>query len=237
MSLEIAEIGRRKVCLDMKILINSSVSLILLGAVIYQSNAFAQPQIEVSGIILGDDSQAIVNDEMVKVGDKVQGVMVKEIGSGFVRFETQTGEVLEVKAGEQAEKQKGPVEIEEDVVNIAFDKFLKSLNSSRFPERYPKIDQKYYDVRVIMGSSHVDMMPFIMEIVKYWHPKMNRIYAHYRQGFVLLSIEFKEEINARKIGKLFADKFSQIASLEGRVEILPPGTSATWYFKEGESHP
>jgi len=65
-----------------------SSSLILLFFTFFPLNeAVAQPDLEVSGIVVGEgESLAIVNGKMVKAGDEIDGVKVIEIGEGAVKF-------------------------------------------------------------------------------------------------------------------------------------------------------
>jgi len=55
--------------------------------------------LEVTGIMLGEESIAIINDEMVKTGDIIQGAKILEIGSDFVKFNLEGEEfIIQLKA-------------------------------------------------------------------------------------------------------------------------------------------
>ncbi len=68
--------------------IGFSSSLILLFFIFSPLNeAAAQPDLEVSGIVVGEgESLAVVNGKVVKAGDDINGVKVIEIGEGAVKF-------------------------------------------------------------------------------------------------------------------------------------------------------
>jgi hypothetical protein len=75
--------------------------LILITAIavslLYVATIFAQPNLEVSGIMKGKDKRAMVNGEIVKEGDAVNGAEVIEIGDDFVKFKYE-GEFFTKKA-------------------------------------------------------------------------------------------------------------------------------------------
>ena len=127
----------------------------------------------------------------------------------------------------------------EIVASNAFKEFTESLKRPKFPERYPKSTQNYQNTSIEMGSSHINMMPVLLEIVKPWHSQIDFIYGHYRKNYVLLKIEFNKNIDADTLGQTLAKVFSKDPEIEGRIEIMMPAApySVWWYFQYGAIHP
>jgi hypothetical protein len=64
---------------------------------------FAQPELKVEGILGGEKRLAVVNGEIIREGDSVDGAIVLEIGSDSVKFQYQ-GVVFIKKLDERGEK-------------------------------------------------------------------------------------------------------------------------------------
>ena len=73
--------------------------LIILWVIVsltYLSISLAQPELEVTGIIGGEEPLAIVNGKIVKKGGSIKDALVVDIGENFVRFEFE-GTSFEIK--------------------------------------------------------------------------------------------------------------------------------------------
>ena len=137
-------------------------------SLLYVVTIFAQPNLEVSGIMKGKDKRAMVNGEIVKEGDAISGAEVIEIGDDSVKFKYE-GEFFTKKA--EVESRRNTREGKGRENNI------KAIND--FKERVKKIDidektkNKFKGIYSItkkikgtikIGIDHADLYKLIQEM-------------------------------------------------------------------------
>ncbi|MCA9400128.1 MAG: hypothetical protein KC713_00775 [Candidatus Omnitrophica bacterium] len=85
------------------------ISHFLILTVLITTQSYAQNGLEVEGIMFEDNPVAIVNGEIVKVGDMIEGVEIIDIGEDFVKFSSNQGGYYISRLGELSQKKNDKV--------------------------------------------------------------------------------------------------------------------------------
>ncbi|MCQ9205642.1 MAG: DUF5684 domain-containing protein [Omnitrophica bacterium] len=119
---------------------NKLIVIFLVGfSLICLSISFAQPNVKVNGVLLGREKTAIINGNIKREGDFVDGAKVMEITEAYVKFKYQDNTFI-VRLGRDILE--SPRELQFDTQKIQVSRKKFKFDNNPFQKGFPDVVQK-----------------------------------------------------------------------------------------------
>ncbi|MFC1508075.1 hypothetical protein ACFL60_00115 [Candidatus Omnitrophota bacterium] len=174
-----------------------SFILLISATFVFIMPGFSQDEVEVNGIVESEEFLAVVNNEVVKEGDIIEGIEIIEIGKGYVKFDNGY-RTFTKRLGQDVERR-----LEEKGLNLAHynkaKKLYEKANSLEDKKALPFYKKALREAQWALTEIGGDKIKEMKRVVKDCRKRKSEINEKEKQ----LEAEMKksEEIEEKPIGK------------------------------------